>query len=453
MSESKPIHTVSSLMQAAKNLLEDNFPSVWLQGEISNFARPASGHWYFTLKDDHAQCRAAMFRQSNRQVSERIQQGDEVLVKARISLYTPRGDFQLIIEHLEPAGKGALQRRFDALKKTLAAKGYFDPAHKLPLPLLPRCIGVITSPSGAAIRDILSVLQRRFPSMPVIIYPTLVQGSTAAAQIVAQIQRANARAECDVLILARGGGSLEDLWPFNEAAVVEAIFHSAIPMISGVGHETDITLSDLVADVRAATPTAAAQTATPEQAVMVQQLSQLIRRQQHAIWQHVNFLQQRLDLLKQRLPAPGQYAQLMQHRLQRAWQSLDYAMHTQLQQEQTRLRDLQHRLHAQTPKQRFALYQRQLQHDCQQLYRAMRQQLQQRQQQLHTLSRTLHATSPLATLGRGFTLVSDAQNQQLITSRHAVTPGMPLQLRFHDGACQVTADVQQATPTADLITD
>ncbi|CCP01603.1 exodeoxyribonuclease VII large subunit [Erwinia amylovora Ea644] len=251
------IFTVSRLNSTVRKLLELEMGQVWLSAEISNFSQPSSGHWYFTLKDDSAQVRCAMFRNGNRRVTFRPQNGQQVLVRATITLYEPRGDYQLIAESMLPAGDGLLQQQFEQLKQRLMAEGLFEQRHKQPLPDPARQVGVITSASGAALHDVLRVLQRRDPSLPVVIYPTPVQGAEAPPGIVRAIELANARNECDVLIVGRGGGSLEDLWSFNDERVARAIFASRIPIVSAVGHETDVTIADFVADLRA--PTLAAQ--------------------------------------------------------------------------------------------------------------------------------------------------------------------------------------------------
>lgn len=243
-------------------MLERGFAALWVEGEISNLSRPSSGHWYFSLKDDAAQLRCAMFRQKNQLLRFAPKDGMHVQIRGRVSLYEARGDYQFLADHMEEAGEGALRRRFDLLKAKLAAEGLFAEERKRALPKLPRRIGVITSPTGAAVRDILHVLERRFCRIPVLIYPVPVQGAAAAPQIAAAIRVASARAECDVLILARGGGSLEDLWAFNEEAVARAIYDCSIPLVSGVGHEIDFTIADLVADLRAPTPSAAAERVT-----------------------------------------------------------------------------------------------------------------------------------------------------------------------------------------------
>ena len=261
----REIFTVSDLNREARELLEGHFPLVWVEGEISNLARPSSGHIYFSLKDEAAQVRCAMFKMRNRLLNFQPENGQQVLARARISLYEARGDFQLIIEHMEETGDGALRRQFELLKHKLFEEGLFDESHKRELPSLPTRLGVITSPSGAAIRDILSVLKRRFPGIPILIYPVPVQGNEAPPAIIDAIKTAGIRKDCDLLILARGGGSLEDLWAFNDESVARAIYHCPIPVVTGIGHEIDFTIADFVADFRAPTPSAAAEYISPDQ--------------------------------------------------------------------------------------------------------------------------------------------------------------------------------------------
>ena len=268
--EERDIYTVSDLNARARVILEECFKTIWVSGEISNLAKPNSGHLYFSLKDERAQVRCAFFRNSQRGLRFTPENGQHVLVQAQVSFYAARGDFQLIVSQMEMAGAGALQVAFEQLKQRLHKEGLFSQAHKKKLPLFPKCLGIITSPTGAAIRDILKVLQRRFSSIPIIIYPTLVQGDKAADQISMAIQRATQRKECDVLILARGGGSLEDLWPFNEEKVARAMFHCPIPIVTGIGHEIDVTIADFVADQRASTPSAAAEMVSPNQQEQMQ---------------------------------------------------------------------------------------------------------------------------------------------------------------------------------------
>ncbi len=260
----REIYSVSRLAREAKAVLEGGFPMLWIEGEISNFARPSSGHCYFTLKDAYAQVRCALFRGSQRTLACVPKDGMQVVLRARVSFYEGRGEFQLVVEHLEEAGEGVLRRAFEALKNRLALEGMFDVARKKPLPQLPRRIGVITSPRGAVILDIITTLARRFPAIAVLIYPVPVQGDGAAAKIAAALRLAGERRDCDALIIARGGGSLEDLWPFNEEVVARALHECPLPVVSGVGHETDFTIADLVADARAPTPTAAAVMLSPD---------------------------------------------------------------------------------------------------------------------------------------------------------------------------------------------
>ena len=281
--------------------MEGHFPLIWVEGEISNLARPASGHIYFSLKDSDAQLRCAMFKMRNRLTNFRPENGQQVLVRGRLSLYPARGDYQLIAEHMEEAGDGALRREFELLKQRLHSEGLFDEASKQSLPELPTRLGVITSPTGAAIRDILSVLKRRFPGIPVLIYPVPVQGNEAPPAIVEALQTANARNECDLLILARGGGSLEDLWSFNDESLARAIFDCPIPIVSGVGHEVDVTIADFVADIRAATPTAAAEAITPDQLSWSQSFDWYQQRLQQLVKNKIERQQEKIQWLHQRL--------------------------------------------------------------------------------------------------------------------------------------------------------
>ncbi|MES2141652.1 MAG: exodeoxyribonuclease VII large subunit [Pseudomonadota bacterium] len=363
------IYSVSELNQMVQTLLEDAFLPLWIEGEISNFACPSSGHWYFSLKDKNAQVRCALFQGRNRYKDLRPKDGMQVLVRAKISLYPARGEFQLIVDRLELAGEGALRKAFEKLKAQLAAEGLFDACHKKSLPKFPKTIGVITSETGAALRDICAVLKKRFAAIAIIIYPSLVQGKMAAAQIVQQIKQANQRKECELLILARGGGSLEDLWPFNEENVARAIFKSHLPIISAIGHETDFTIADFVADCRAATPSVAAQLASPDNQEFQQLLAKTTKRLVTFMGYQFNRYKQQLENLSKRCRHPRQ-------RLQDNAQRLD---------------DLTLRLNL-----------------------SIKTQLQIRQQKLLGLSRTLHAVSPLASLARGYAIITHAETKQII---------------------------------------
>ncbi|MGL6646135.1 exodeoxyribonuclease VII large subunit, partial [Aeromonas caviae] len=300
-SRQQQIFTVTRLNSAVRMILEQDLGLVWLTGELSNLAMPSSGHWYFSLKDMSAQVRCAMFKGNNRRVPFRPQDGMQVLVQARVSLYEPRGDYQLIIESMQPAGDGMLALRFEELKRRLGAEGLFDEGRKRPLPREPRAVGLVTSATGAALHDMLTVLERRAPDLPVFIYPTQVQGSAATAQIVSAIMLANRRAEVDVLIVGRGGGSLEDLWCFNEEAVARAIAGSAIPVVSAVGHEVDVTISDFAADLRAPTPSAAAELVAPDRCTRAQRLMHLRQRLTQAMSRHQVAARHGFVLLQKRL--------------------------------------------------------------------------------------------------------------------------------------------------------
>jgi exodeoxyribonuclease VII large subunit len=318
----REVLSISQLNFKARQLLETHLPLLWVSGEISNLSQPSSGHWYFTLKDEHAQVRSCMFRNRNMLVRFKPQQGQHLLVRARVSLYEGRGDYQLIVEHMEEMGTGALQRAFDALKIKLASEGLFDSTHKKPLPSLPKRIGVITSPTGAAIRDILNVLERRFASIPVTVIPVPVQGKEAAPQIIKAIALANKSKLFDVLILARGGGSMEDLWPFNEEIVARAIYASQIPIVSAVGHEVDFTIADFVADLRAPTPSAAAELVVPDADDWLDKfigfevlLEEAMLRRLNEWKRHLHYLRQRLKHPRERLEQQSQRLDNLEVRL------------------------------------------------------------------------------------------------------------------------------------------
>jgi len=351
ISHSEEIYTISRLNREARFLLEGSFPPLWVEGEISNFACPYSGHWYFSLKDNTAQVRCAMFKRENHKLTFKPKDGMHVLARVRISLYEGRGEFQLLVDNLEEAGAGKLQKEFEALKKRLFEKGLFDAHHKRKLPLFPKKIGVITSATGAAIQDILHILKRRSPAINVIIYPTLVQGELAPASIIKAIQIANLRNECDVLILARGGGSIEDLWAFNDENVAHAIFAGTIPLISGIGHEIDFTIADFVADLRAPTPSAAAELVAPDaediKATVLQLQKSIINafntKRQH-LFQHLHWANKHLHQLhpKNRLMQKSQQLDLCESQLIRL-------MHELLNTQKNTTHHLSHALHQLSP--------------------------------------------------------------------------------------------------------
>lgn len=388
------VYTVSELNASVKNLLEKNIASLWVSGEISNLAQPSSGHMYFSLKDATAQVRCAMFRNQNNQAELKIKNGMQVVAQARVSLYELRGDYQLIVHNLQAAGVGVLQQKFLALKERLQKEGLFASEHKKPLPKLPRCIGVITSPTGAAIRDVLSVLKRRCALVPVIIYPTAVQGDEAAKQIVRAIATANARRECDVLIITRGGGSIEDLWPFNEEIVARAIFSSSIPTISAVGHEIDFTIADFVADLRAPTPSAAAELIVPNMLEKIETIKTYQRRL-------LCFMQSKIQHLKALFSANANRLQHPQRKLQQQQQHVD---------------ELGERL-------KF-VWQNLLQRWHHRIDKAYG---------------TLNALSPLATLQRGYAIVK--QGNDIVKDASSMHPGNKVDVFLAKGAleCDVTS--------------
>lgn len=413
--EQENIYTVSRLNTEARFILENAFAHVWVEGEVSNFAAPNSGHWYFSLKDASAQIRCAMFKGHQRKLTFLPKDGMHVLVKARASLYENRGEFQLIVEDMEERGEGKLRRAFELLKKKLETNGLFDPAHKKPLPLFPQKIGVITSSTGAAIRDILTVLKRRYACVPVVIYPTLVQGETAAPAIVQAIQRANRRKECDVLILARGGGSLEDLWPFNEEIVANAIFQSELPIISGVGHEVDFTIADFVADKRAPTPSAAAEMITPDKADLLQLLSRHSQHVLKCIRSTMLNARERLGWMHKHL---GQ--QHPKRKITEKMQRLDYFELTLVQLQtrclnklDTKLKDLNNRLSKQLPSHHIRELENELHLTQERLNNFLTKHLNYYHLQLANYSAKLDTLSPLATLSRGYAIATNSQHQIL----------------------------------------
>ncbi|EEW12405.1 exodeoxyribonuclease VII large subunit [Vibrio mimicus] len=428
------IYTVSRLNAEVRLLLENEMGIVWLVGEISNFSAPVSGHWYLTLKDSQAQVKCAMFKGNNRLVNFKPQNGQQVLVKARLSLYEPRGDYQIILESMQPEGDGRLQQQFEQLKMLLAAEGLFAQTRKKPLPENPRCVGIITSRTGAALHDILHVLKRRDPNLPVVIYPTLVQGEDAAIQIAQAIGRANSRAECDVLIVGRGGGSLEDLWCFNHEIVARTIAASDIPIISAVGHEIDVTIADFVADVRAPTPSAAAELVSRDnrhkQQALHQWQAKLASGMRHYLaQQHTQFARIQHKLDKQH---PQARLERQQQQLDELSLRLEQKIHQRLATQQQRWERLSHKIQLNSPthlirQQRFNLLQQE-----QRLTQSIQHHLIQSRHQLALLSEKMDAVSPLATLARGYSVTRTAQGE-LVRQSAQVKPGDTLVTQLMDG--------------------
>ncbi len=429
------VYSVTRLNREARLALEGALGSVWVQGEISNFSRPASGHWYFSLKDSDAQLRCAMFRQRNALARFTPREGQQVLARGRVSLYEPRGDYQLLLEHLEDAGIGALQRAYEELRARLAAEGLFAIERKRPLPTAPLRIGVITSPSGAAIRDILHVLAARFPAAAVLIYPVPVQGAAAAPAIVAALDLASARAECEVLILARGGGSLEDLWAFNDERVARAIARCALPVVAGIGHETDVTIADFVADLRSPTPTAAAQAVVPDRRVWLQRFAQLATRNSAGMRRVLLEHAARLKTLHARLRRAHPGARLNQHaqRLDELDGRLRRALATRHRDALARLAALASRLQARSPHHQLRELQLRTAACAARLEGALRQRLVAAGSRLDLAMRALHAISPLATLERGFAIITRAADGALIRSQRELSVGVAIEARLADG--------------------
>lgn len=450
----QPAFTVSQLNQRARQLLEISFASVRVEGEISNLARPSSGHWYFTLKDANAQVRCAMFRSRTALLKFQPKEGDKVEVRAKVSLYENRGDYQLIVDAMKPAGEGALLLAFQKLKERLQLEGLFNPEFKQPLPSQVQRVGIVTSATGAAVHDILTVLKRRDPSIEISIYPTQVQGQAATSQVVDAIERANRDNLVDVLIVGRGGGSLEDLWCFNEEAVARAIFSSRLPIISAVGHEVDFSIADFVADVRAATPSAAAELVSQDRQVHIQKLKQLQQRLSFSLRRVLPALELQLNQYISRLKTP---ARLLQQRTQQVDQleiRLQNAVKQQFKRHQQQLNMLGQALQQQYPQKRLQLHQQQLVQLHNRLERAQLQQLQIKKEQLQPIQprliqainyqqqqlknrlaaqvQVLHSLSPLQVLSRGYSITQTADGKVLHSAQDA-QPGERLVTRLHQG--------------------
>jgi exodeoxyribonuclease VII large subunit len=435
----KRVFSVSQLNRLARQLLEQDLPPMWVEGEISNLARPASGHLYFSLKDDRSQIRCALFRGRGRNTDVAVANGQQVLARGRVSIYEPRGDYQLIVEHLETAGEGLLRRRLEELKRKLAAEGLFDESRKQDLPHLPRQIGVITSPSGAAIRDVLQILKRRFPAIPVVVYPVQVQGERARFDIVEALQTAAARAECDVLILARGGGSLEDLWAFNEEIVARAIAACPVPLISGVGHEVDVTIADLVADVRAPTPSGAAELAVPDGRDWLRRVQGLNHRLVLAARRILEGTRAVLGTVTARLGRchPGYMLRQNAQRLDELRAQLATALRTRISLDSLRIRGAAARLRGASPASRVRMTGERVDGIRLRLASALRARLNAPATRVAVLSGRLHTVSPLKTLERGYAIVLNASGDVVRHTRQ-VQSGEAITARVADGLIEAT---------------
>lgn len=442
----REVFTVSRLNREARAILEGSFPLLWVEGELSNLARPASGHWYFSLKDAQCQVRCAMFRTRNSMLGFRPENGQHVLLRARVSLYEGRGEFQLIVEHMEPAGDGALRLAFEQLKQKLAAEGLFDEAHKKPIPPMPRRVGVITSPTGAALRDVLSILRRRAPFIEVIVYPVPVQGEGAAAIIARMIALADARGECDVLILTRGGGSLEDLWAFNEEVVVRAIHACRRPMVAGVGHEIDVSIADFAADRRAPTPSAGAELVSPDGQALMQALAAAARRLARIMEGRLQRARERLDWSRARLLHPGRRLQDRSQRLDDLQQRLLLALRARRHAGAARLLELTGRLARHNPVHRIAALEARRQQLGLRLSAALRARLAAQHSGLATLARALDGVSPLATLERGYAIVTRQPEGIIVRDSASLRPGDRVRARFARGRADCTVDDIEVEP-------
>jgi exodeoxyribonuclease VII large subunit len=432
----REILSVSQLNRQARQLLETHLPLLWVEGELSNVSIPSSGHWYFTLKDDQAQVRCCMFRNRNMLVRFKPQQGQHVLIRARVSLYEGRGDYQIIAEHMEEAGSGALQRAFDELKHRLSQEGLFNEAHKKSLPKLPRHIAVITSPTGAAIRDVLSVLERRFAGIPVTVLPVAVQGKESAPQIVKAIDLANRANLFDVILLTRGGGSMEDLWSFNEETVARAIFNSQLPIMSAVGHEVDFTIADFVADLRAPTPSAAAEILVPDGDEWLDKFIGYEVLLEEAILRKLAQLQKHLMHLRQRLRHPRERLEQQAQRLDNLELRLKNHIKNLLGRHQHKLAQLQLRMQPHHPQVRLAQLRERLNSARAQLQKAQFTYIDRQKLRLATTARMLNTLSPLSTLERGFALVNDVDTGKLVTNQQQLKPGQRLHTRIARGGFQ-----------------
>ncbi len=479
------IFTVTQLNYSVRHLLEIELGQVWLTGEISNFSQPVSGHWYLSLKDENAQVRCAMFKMKNLRVNFRPQNGMQVLVRASVSLYEPRGDYQLIIESMQMAGDGLLQQQFEELKMKLAAQGFFAQEHKKPIPKFVKQVGIITSPSGAALQDILHILNRRDPSLQIVIYPTLVQGKEATQDIIDTIKLANQRKECDVLIVGRGGGSLEDLWCFNEEAVAYAIYQSELPIISAVGHETDVTIADFVADLRAPTPSAAAELVSRDQQEMVRllqhhlnmvnlafdrlwtgklsrfhhlnlrlnaqspakqlellhfKLTQIFDRLQGRLVQSVKLKEQRMAQFFLRVQAKHPSRQLEMQKLNlkqqetQLYKQIELLFHIKIQQFSL----VKQRLNNSALPHKISRQNQHLQQFSQRLTYAIEKQLTKQQQGFHALCTKLDGLSPLKILGRGYSITQNDQQHVIINTKQ-IAKGDRITTQLADG--QILSEV------------
>jgi exodeoxyribonuclease VII large subunit len=440
-----PVMSVTELNRRVRALLENQFEMLWVSGELSNVKRAASGHWYFCLKDPGAQIECAMFRTRAQFLDFRPEDGLRVEVRARVTLYEPRGNYQLVVEEIRKAGLGALYEAFEKLKAKLEAEGLFEAARKRPLPAFPRAIGIVTSPAAAALRDVLTTLRRRAPMVPVVLYPAQVQGEGAGAQVARAIAIANARAECDVLIVCRGGGSLEDLWAFNEEVVARAIFASRLPVVSGVGHETDFSIADFVADLRAATPTAAAVAASPDRAALDERVAQMRRRLQRDLRRIVETASQRLDAASRRLLTPAERIAHDRERVAQHARRMRIAANMHATGARAALAALSPRLARALPDLDAA--HRELERAARRLGVAAARSAAERSRHLAALRASLGHLDPSQVLARGYSIVRGREGQVLRSSA-GLARGAALDIAFAEGGATATVEsVRDGTAT------
>ena len=436
----REVYTVGRLNDEVARLLEDSFPLIWVEGELTNLARPRSGHMYFTLKDSRAQVRCALFRSNRMRLRFEPRDGMQVIARARVGLYGPRGDYQLVVQELEPAGEGALRLAYERLRLKLQEEGLFDPKHKRPLPAFPRQLGVITSPSGAAVHDVLKVLGRRFPSLPVVVYPTRVQGEGAGEEIAGAIGVAVRRAECDVLLVVRGGGSLEDLWAFNEERVARAMHACPIPIVTGVGHESDVTIADFVADERAPTPSAAAERTSPNRSELVERLAAVAGRVRRAAAADAERRRTSLELRRRRLRHPLLRIENLAQRTDELGRRAAAAFDRRREETRRRMATLFHRLDRVRPDPRAFRSKIEI------LERRVRTAIDERQARaaarVRELARALHAVSPDRTLERGYAIVY--RDGGIVRDAREVAPGDAVTARLARG--RLAAIVTSADP-------
>lgn len=433
--------SVSELNRKVRSTLETQFNHVWVEGEISNFSRPSSGHWYFTLKDSQAQIRCAMFRNRNSLIKPIPREGDKIAVRARVSLYEPRGDYQMIVEFMEAAGLGKLKQMFDALKERLNEEGLFDQSRKRPLPKTPQSIAIISSPTGAVVHDIVQVLKRRSPSILLTIIPTTVQGQDAPRQLIHALEKAENIIQPDLIIIGRGGGSLEDLWGFNDELLARRLSRCEIPIISAVGHETDFSICDFVADVRAPTPSAAAELASPDTAYQQTTLEQMTARIHRTFKQTFTYKQNQLKQAQRNLKHPGEKIREWQQRCDICEQQLLRIIQRYTQERRQRLVHYKKILSSASPSTNIALHQHKVAQFDKNLTRCIQQKLRMQKQALAHAAQALDIMSPLATLKRGYTYVKN-ESGVLLNSSKQCTANKNIKVVFHDG--EIDAEVKSS---------